>query len=432
MNRDQLIKSNISLGLLFKLLSLSTVYITIPYLIQLLGNVNYGIWVTIFSVINILFFLDGGVSNGLRTKLAQSLSDGDIELSNKYVTAGYVTISSIALSFLIVGFLLIQNFKLNRFFEIETIIDEKQLKLVFIVVLISIVSNFILSQYKSLFFAIQKSRIVEFSVMLYQLFILLAILFGIYIAEDHLIYVAVVYGMTSFIIGLSFTFYFFKNHNLRISFEYFDRTKVKEILSLGFEFLVIQICMIVIFTSDNILTIKLLGPEEVAKYDTHYKLYHLFITFAVIMLDPYWSMFSDAYRKKDLVWIKQTLQKLNKYFVVLAFFLVLVTIGSKFLMSVWVGSKINHSFVLASFFALCTIIRIFGMIYMYFLNGIGKIRLQMWLYIFGALINIPLSVFFVKNYHLGSEGILLGTIFSILWLSILLPIQSFRLIKEAV
>ena len=51
---------------------------------------------------------------------------------------------------------------------------------------------------------------------------------------------------------------------------------------------------------------------------------------------------------------------------------------------------------------------------MYFLNGIGKIKLQLWLYVFGAVINIPLSIYFVKYMNLGSSGVILGTIFSML------------------
>lgn len=430
MNRDKLIKSNISLGLLYKVLSLSTIYITIPFLMEFLGSSNYGIWVTLYSIISILFFLDGGVTNGLRTKLAEAVGKGDLVLGQKYITAGYVAITGIAIAFFLIGLFFVYAFSLREFFEIEHAIQEMQLKNVFLILLISIVLNFILSQYKSLFFAVQKSKIVEFSVLLYQLVILILVVLGIYYLQESLLYIAIVYGLSSLLIGVYFTIYFFTSNPFKIGFKFLEISKVKELLHLGSRFFIIQICMIIIFTSDNIMTIKLLGPEEVATYDTHYKMYHLFITFSVIFLDPYWTMFSDAYQKNDMSWIKKTLKKLNRYFIILVFGIFVFTLVSNTLFSFWVGERVTYSYLLASLFGVCVAIRIFGMIYMYFLNGIGKISLQMWLYIFGAVINIPLSVFFVKTFELHSEGIILGTICSILCLSVVLPFQALKIIKN--
>ena len=67
---------------------------------------------------------------------------------------------------------------------------------------------------------------------------------------------------------------------------------------------------------------------------------------------------------------------------------------------------------------------------MNFLNGIGKVRLQLKLYVIGAFINIPLSIYFAKYLNFGSSGVILGTIVSIISMSILLPIQTFKLLKN--
>ena len=430
MNRDKLIKSNISIGLLYKVLSLTTIYISIPFLMEFLGTTNYGIWITLYSSVSILFFLDGGLSNGLRTKLAEAIGKDDHELGQKYITASYVTITAIAIAFLSIGLLLVYTFSLRDFFEIQELIEEAQLKKVFVILLGTIVLNFILSQYKSLFFAIQKSKIVEFSVFIYQILVLISVIIGMQYLNNSLIYVALVYGFASLLIGMYFTFYFFKTSPFKIVFQFLEFSKVKELLSLGSRFFIIQICMIIVFTSDNILTMKLLGPDSVAAYDTHYKMYHLFITFSVIFLDPFWTMFSDAYQKNEILWIKKTFKKLNIFFLLLAIVIIIFTLFSKTLFTIWVGERVEYSFLLASLFALCVLIRIFGMIYMYFLNGIGKISIQMWLYGFGAIINIPLSIFFVKSFQMNSEGIILGTICSILGLSTILPFQVFKIIRN--
>ena len=67
---------------------------------------------------------------------------------------------------------------------------------------------------------------------------------------------------------------------------------------------------------------------------------------------------------------------------------------------------------------------------MYFLNGIGKIKLQLQLYVLGAIINIPISIYFVKYLDLGSSGVILGTTISIISMTIILPIQTFKILKK--
>jgi O-antigen/teichoic acid export membrane protein len=80
--------------------------------------------------------------------------------------------------------------------------------------------------------------------------------------------------------------------------------------------------------------------------------------------------------------------------------------------------------------AVFVLIRVFGDIYMTFLNGIGKIKLQMWLYVFGALINIPLSIYFINYLNLGSAGVILATCISLLGLAVAMPIQSYKSLNE--
>ena len=50
-----------------------------------------------------------------------------------------------------------------------------------------------------------------------------------------------------------------------------------------------------------------------------------------------------------------------------------------------------------------------NMVFSYFLNGIGKIKIQVYTSIFGFLINIPLSIFLAKNMGLGSSGVIYAT-----------------------
>tara|TARA_B110000908_G_C10120935_1_gene387568 strand:- start:709 stop:933 length:225 start_codon:yes stop_codon:yes gene_type:complete len=66
---------------------------------------------------------------------------------------------------------------------------------------------------------------------------------------------------------------------------------------------------------------------------------------------------------------------------------------------------------------------------MFFINASNKINLQMYIYICGALINIPLSIFLVRL--LGSStGVILSTLLCFLPLLIIMPVNARRIIKK--
>ncbi len=430
MNRKNIIVKNVSLGLFYKILNMSAVYITVPILLNYLDKEHYGLWVTIFSIVNIVFYVDLGIGNGLKTKLTEAISSKDFKLAREYISTTYAFITGIALLLLIIG--VIAVFLVDLKSLLNTSISEIELKQVFFATLLMIITSFVLSLYKTFYFAIQKSWKVELALVIYQLSILLSIIIAVNFFQKSLLYVALIYGVSNIVVSTIFTVQFFnKNSNLRPSLQFFSKERIHNLMGLSLEFFFIQLCMIIIFTSDNIIISKLLGPSEVASYDVVYKLFQVAIIVSIIAQDPFWPLYTDAYQKKDLKWIKQTLIRLNKLFIPFIILVVILVMIAKPIISLWIQKELSIDFRLIVFMGIFVIIRVYGIIYMYFLNGIGKIRLQLMLFIIGAVINIPLSIYFVKHLNLGSSGVILGTIVSILSMTLILPIQTFKILKKS-
>ena len=429
MNRSKIIFKNVSLGFFYKIINLTVVFITIPLLLNYLEKEQYGIWVTIFSLVNIVFFVDAGIGNGLKTKLSEALSLKKYKLAQTYISTAYVFIILIAFIVLLIGATLIFLIDFQHLFN--TNISESELKRVLLVALIAVVISFVLNIYKSFYYAVQQSSKVEFALLIYQAIVLASVAILLKYFTGNLFFVALAYGISNIIIGILFTLLFFKkNKNIRPSLHYFKKEKVRDLIGLSLAFFCIQLCMIVIFTTDNLIITNLIGPTEVTNYDIVYKLFQVIITLSVIVQDPLWALYTDAYQKKDYKWIKQTLNRLNKLFLLLIFIVVGLFFLSKPIIKFWIQRELFLSNELLLFMSLFVLIRVYGSIYMHFLNAIGKIKLQVWLYVFGAIVNIPISILFVKYFDLGSSGVILGTIFSILSLSIILPIQSFKILKK--
>jgi O-antigen/teichoic acid export membrane protein len=148
------------------------------------------------------------------------------------------------------------------------------------------------------------------------------------------------------------------------------------------------------------------------------------------MQDSLWTLYTDAYQNKDFKWIKKTLIRLNKLFLIFVLVVVVFAFISKPIIKLWIQRDLLISDNLIIFMSIYVLVRVYGLIYMNFLNAIGKIKLQMKLYILGALLNIPLSIYFVKYLNLGNSGVILGTVFSIICLTIILPFQTFKILKS--
>ena len=94
----------------------------------------------------------------------------------------------------------------------------------------------------------------------------------------------------------------------------------------------------------------------------------------------------------------------------------------------WVGPNINIPFSLSIAMTVYIIAYGWQTIHVYFLNGIGKIRLQLYLLVVSGLINIPIAIFFGKR--IGLAGITLSNTILFIILGILFSIQVKKIINR--
>lgn len=427
--KNNILKKNIVSIFFYKLISILFVYLTVPLLIKALGVDHYGIWITVYSIFGWIYLLDLGINNGLKNKLTIAFLRKDNE-ANEYVTTSYLCLTFIAVIFFLISSTLIYFLDISSLLNIQ--LEEWYVKTLFFITLLSFVFIFILSIYKQFFYALQKSSIVELSMMFYNGLVFLLLYLFIYNFKSSLISTTIIYGASNILICIIFTYIFFKGKNEFVfALKNFKIQKIKELSRISVNFFIIQICVLIILATDNILVITLLGPTEVTSYNNVFKLFQLFLIISTIIHAPLWSLYTDAYHNDDIKWIKKTINKLN-YLLIPLILLIVTTIylGPKIL-TLWINEDIFYDPKLLLFMGLFVIIRIYGEIYITFLNGIGKIRLQLFISIFAAIINIPLSIVFVKFFDLGNSGIILATVISMSLYAVVMPIQAVSILKNS-
>jgi len=428
--RTKAIIKQIGMSSIYKVVSIAINFFLVPLSIAYLGSEKYGLWLTIFSFIGWFSFFDFGIGNGLRNKLTTALSSNDMKLAKSYVSTAYF-------SMMFIVFFLITIFAIPFYFvpweSFFNYVDNSES----IVQLLSIVYtifaiNLVLKMITTIYFADQKSSVPGFIQMIGQI-----IIFGtIYIATQSensslIFYGSVVVGsqMLVFILA-SFIAFFGKYSAIRPSLKAFDRTHLRDILSLGGKFFLIQITYIFIYSTDNLIINYFLGAEQVTIFNIAFK-YFMFATMATsIILEPYWSAFTNAATNNDEQWIKRSLINLLKISAMVSLVIIAMVFVADIAYELWIGNNIKVPFLLTVLIAINTIISVFMRPFVMYINGLSKLKLQMYNGIFAAILNIPLSIVLSVNYDMGISGVILSTILLQLPASIIYPLQVYKLVNK--
>jgi O-antigen/teichoic acid export membrane protein len=428
-------KKHIAYSMGLRLVSILASYILVPLCLNYLGKENYGIWITLSSIVAWIGFFDIGIGHGLRNRFAEAKAQNKILLVRNYVSTTY------ALAIIIFGSFFVLFAIINPFLNWSQILNTSpELKgelhiLVWFVVLFFIL-RFVLSLIGIIFVADQKPAINNSIFPLANIISLIIIFILTKTSDSSLLYLGITISAIPVIILIFMTFYYFNKdyRAFKPGIKYVDFKYFKDIGGLGIQFFIIQIAVLIIFYSDNLIITRIFSPAEVTPYNIAYKYFSMLTIVFTTIVTPFWSAYTDAFTKQDFQWIRKTNKDLIKvwFFIVLAVIILLSISG--FFYRIWIeelsGEKIHIPFRLSLFMGLFILISTWNNIYSNFINGTGKIRLQLYTSVIVAAINIPISIFLAKNMGLGSSGVILGTCICLFSGTILGPVQYHKIINK--
>jgi len=184
---------------------------------------------------------------------------------------------------------------------------------------------------------------------------------------------------------------------------------MKDIMSLGMKFFIIQISLIVIYQTNNFIIAQISGPQDVTIYNISYRYMSLAFMIFTIIINPYWSAFTEAYSKLDYGWMKNEVMKLRRVIIVVCIIVIFSILISNFAYKFWIGDIVFIPFLvtisLGAYFIVISIVSLHTNI----LNGTGKIKLQLIVYLFGAVLHIPTAIFFGNLF--GIVGVVMSATF---------------------
>ena len=405
----------------FKLLAVLMSFLLVPLMVKFLGNEKYGIWSTLLTLVSWTLFFDFGLANGTRNKVAEAFAKNDYDEARVYISTSYISITVIS-SVMFFGLCLFGLWIDWQAVFNTNILSSKELRLIVIIISFYILANFILSIINQIFHSIQKTSFVIFGQFLTNFLSVFFVYILLKISSGKMIFLAITFGLPIILTSFLLNFYYFKNNlNLLPKIKYFNTSKIKDLLGLGVKFFVIQLAVLVIFTTDKIIITQILGPEHVTPYDITFKLFSMITILHGLINDPLWSAYTEAYIKKDFSWIKKSCLRMTLLLLPVFAIVLILIFTSKLIIKIWVGPQVIVPDQLIIFFGIFTIISIWNNNWGIILSGIGKVRLGTCYTVVTGLINIPLSVYFAHKF--GVAGVILGTICSISISSVISPIQ---------
>ncbi|NTW25561.1 MAG: oligosaccharide flippase family protein [Lentimicrobium sp.] len=429
--RSQIIKKNILYSFLIKGISIVISFLLVPLTLGYLGANDYGIWLTLSSVVAWFGFFDIGLGNGLRNKFAEALALGDKVLARSYVSTTYFGLSAIFAILWLIFFIISFFVDWQAVFNTPAGQTDNLHALVVYVFSLFLI-RFVLKLLAIIITADQRSAISNTFDPLSNVISLIVIYVLTITTDGSLMNLALAVTASPIIVLLVASFVFFSReyHDFRPSFKYVKLNQLKELTGIGFQFFLIQIAVLVIFSTDNMIITQILGPEHVTPYNIAFKYFNsITMAFAIIM-KPLWSAYTQAYTINDIPWIRRITGKLTRFWlVILALVIIMILVSGPFY-KFWVGEEIKIPFLLTVFMGVFILISTWNNVYVYFINGTGKIRFQLYSSLFAAALNIPVSIYFARDLEMGAAGVILATCICLFPGTILAPIQYFKIINK--
>lgn len=367
------------------------VLLMVPATLHCLGDYQNGIWLTISSLLLWIDNMDIGLGNGLRNKVAEYMAHGETERTRRLISSTFAMLTCIIIPVLLILLLLIA---LSDPYGVLNAEPEKvsHLDQVLMVTVTLVCTSFIFKLIGNFYMGIQLPAVSNLLIALGQTLALVGTYIVLWSGSHSLMHIALVNTaapLLVYLIAYPITFYY-KYPQLRPALSLINLKEAKAVVNMGVQFFIMQISSVVLFMTSNLLISKLFTPAMVTPYQITYRyLSVLLVVFTVICM-PFWNTTTDAYERNDMEWIRQATRKLRLMTIGILMMMVVMVVISPWVYDIWIGNitiDIKMSIVMAAYI----FILIYSMRYSYFINGIGKLRLQLIFTASAAIIFIPLA-----------------------------------------
>ena len=419
--RSIIVKKNIAASLVLKCVSILVSLQVVPLTIDYINQTKYGICLTLSSIIAWLSYFDLGFAHGFRNYFAEAKAKGDIKLAKEYVSTTY------AVLFLLFSVILLITLIVNKYLNWSSVLNidavyNGELHIVFGLLACFLCINIVASVFTTMLTADQKPALASLIQTGGQVLAFVCIYILTKKTTGSLSALALSFSGIPCLLLLVVSILMFYGKRYKAvapSLHYIRFSLTKNILGLGGQFFVIQIACLLVFSTSNFLIIRFCSPHDVTLYNIVFKYFSVLTMGFTIFITPFWSAVTEAYIRRDFLWIRKSINSMFKFWLLCVAGAVLMLLLSDDVYLYWVNIQVPFSYSLL----LCcyVIISTWNNLFAYFLNGIGKMKVQLCTSIIAACVFLTGSLLMGPVW--GVNGIAGAMCLSLLISSVALPIQ---------
>jgi O-antigen/teichoic acid export membrane protein len=391
-------------------LSIVTGLISVPLTIGYLGTERYGLWMTLSSAVAILGFADLGMGNGLVNVISDAHGKEDREMAGRYVSSAFFLLVAVAAILACLFGLVYPFVPWPQAFNVSSAPAVNEVG----PALLALTGCFIVTIPLGIIYKVQSGFQEGFANSLWlglgNFLGLTGVLLAIYLrAGLPVLVLAMAGGPAVALLINNVVMYGVRRPWLRPRWRNVTRAHLKTVLHLGALFLIIQVALAVVFSSDNIIAAHVMGSTAVAEYAIAAKMFTLTPILVGLIIRPLWPAYGESMSRGDVAWVRRTFFRSLKLSLLVAGVVstVLVLFGAQ-LVDLWVGSRVAPSFPLLLGLGVWTVLLTAGDAISMFLNGLSIIRFQAVCVAVMACVAVTLKVVLAQG--VGLPGIIWGMI----------------------
>lgn len=428
-SRTVAVKKNILISLLMKGVSIAVSFALVPLTIGYVSPELYGVWLTLSSIMTGLSFMDIGFSQGLKNKLTEAIANNDWERGKQLVSTTYFMMLLIFVPLCIILEILLPYVNWCSILNIAPKYDADIMLAMQVVVLLAC-TQMIVNVFSSVVAAFQKVSLTDIFLVIGNILSLVVIVILTKCVPPSLVTLACSVAIMPIVVTCvaSFIFYFGKFRSVAPNIFCVRKCLVADLLGLGYKFFIINVQVLVLYQSTNVLISHVSSPLEVTNYNLAYRLMNFTMFGYTIITNPLWPAYTDAYTRGDYDWMKSIRKKMQKILLLSVGASVLMVLASKILYLIWIGDNVDVPFMMTSMVAVYVSVYCWMTLNGTLIVGMGKLYLETVMVVIGMLLHIPMSL--LLGGYMGAYGVLISLIIINLFYAVLMDIQVGKLLNK--
>lgn len=392
---------NILGGSFAKIINIVITLILTPLLFNYLGNVQFGVFSTIYSFYIINNILDLGLGMYLQNKIPELTYSTDKNLLHRAISTVFFSLLSIGLT-LLLFFVLIENYiNWNFIFKSENLLNISKSVRVFTYCWVFYLP----------FSIVQKIRIGYQESYKADIWISVGNIVGLILCYIFVRYhytpeyfILAIFGSNALVNFIHFSIYFYKNLTLFPTWKLLSGELFKRFFKESFVYFTLQTSALILISSDSILIAYYQDVSQVTIYTLLYRVFSLCILPISLTVSPIFYALNDAFARNDMAWIRKssrtTLFTLIPVSLTMGLALILT---SNTVISFWLKKDIVFSYGMLLSFGWLVVVFNLNMFVANLSNSIRYFKKSFKIYPFACLITLIAKIILVQYW--GISGI---------------------------